>query len=163
MRGVAPKSVSEAQGFDPIEYQSTMSNRIHPIFYSFDGHTPRYVLKTALDDCGVPHLTKSSVKGSLVIKAKSQTPNAIRCEVKTDARDPVYVGDFPAADIGFDDFTFTETPWYVSRYTSSPLPEKEKRWIEKQITLSSEKYASPISVYSISYRYVIKGKIKNST
>ena len=53
-------------------------------------------------------------------------------------------------------------PWSISKYTATALPEKEKRWIEKQVILSTEKYASPISVYSISYRYTIKGKIKNT-
>ena len=163
MRGVAPESVRESADFNEEEYLRLMSNKIHPIYYSFAGHVPRYVIKTALDDCGVPHLTKSSVKGSLVIKARSYTTDAIACEVATDASDPVYVGSFPAASVSFDDFSFSDVPWYVSRYTSVPLPEKEKRWVEKQITLTSEKYASPISIYSISYRYVIKGKIKKST
>ena len=162
MRGIAPESVRNAEGFDEAEYQRTMSNKIHPLYYSFADHAPKYVIKTALDDCGVPHLTKSTVKGSLVIKAKSCTSDSIRCEVSSDSRDPVYVGSFPRAAVSFDDFSFLETPWYVGRYSSVALPENEKKWIEKQITLSCDKYASPISVYSISYRYVIKGKIKNN-
>lgn len=162
MRGIAPDEVRKAEGFDEDEYLAAMGNKIHPVYYLFDNHTPTYVIKTALDNCGVPHLTKSTVKKSLVIKAKSYTPDAIRCEVTTDANEPVFIGSFPSAEVGFDDFDFNSAPWYVNRYRSVALSEKEKRWIEKQITLTSREFCSPISIYSISYRYVIKGKIKNN-
>jgi hypothetical protein len=65
-------------------------------------------------------------------------------------------------DVGFDNMNFLNAPWYVTKYTTVSLSEKEKRWVEKQITLTAEEYASPIAVYSVSYRYVIKGKIKNN-
>ena len=163
MRGIAPDEVRNTEDFDEDEYRAVMGNKIHPVYYSFDHHAPTYVIKTALDNCGVPHLTKSTVKKSLVIKAKSSTPDAIRCEVTTDANEPVLVGSFPSSEVGFDDFDFNNSPWYVSRYRSVALSEKEKRWIEKQITLTSKSFQSPISIYSISYRYVIKGKIKNNS
>ena len=163
MRGIAPESVRSAPDFDEEEYAKYMSNKIHPEYYSFNSHAPTYVVRTALDNCGVPHLTKNTVKNSLVIKAKSYTSDAIACEVITDGNDPVSVGSFPAASVGFDDFSFISAPWYVSRYTSVTLPEHEKRWIEKQIALSASSFESPISIYSITYRYTIKGRIKNST
>ena len=139
-----------------------MGNRLHPYFYSFAKHTPTYVIRTALDDCGIPHLTKSTVKKSLVVKAKSEVPDAIRCDVKADEREPTYVDSFPAARSGFDTLSFDAAPWYVGRYGAVALGENEKRWIEKQITLSSKCFESPIAIYSISYRYTIKGKIKNN-
>ena len=161
MYGVAPDSIKNASGYDEDEYQKRMGNALHPLFYSFAGHAPIYVVKTALDDCGVPHLTKNTVKKSLVIKAKSPSSNAIRCEAKADERDPVYIGSFPASGSSFDDFDFSTPLWYTGRYASVALAEKEKRWIEKQIILTADGFASPISIYSISYRYTIKGKIKN--
>lgn len=162
MRGIAPDSVKSSSGYDAEKYALTMGNRLHPLFYSFAGHAPKYEIRTALDDCGVPHLTKSTTKKSLVVKARSTSPDAICCKVKTDERDPVYVGRFPAVSAGFESFDFTLTPWYTSRYTSVSLNENEKRWIEKQIVLSADSFASPISIYSVSYRYTIKGKIKNN-
>ena len=161
-RGVAPDSIKSLPDYDEEEYAYMMGNRIHPIFYSFAGHAPEYIIKTGLDDCGIPHLTKKTVKKSLVIKTKSYQPDAIECEVKADGNDPLYIGCLPPASLGFEDFNFIYTPWYVSRYTASVLPEHEKSWIEKQLILYSCTYASPISVYSISYRYTIKGKIKNN-
>ena len=162
MRGIAPPSVVDSDEYDEEEYARLMGNRIHPYYYSFDRHTPKYVLKTPLDDCGIPHLTKNTVKRSLVVKAKSYTPEVIKCEVVTDGRDESYIGSFPPADVGFDDFDFSSMPWNVSNYTATALPEREKRWIEKQIILYCDTFSSPISVYSISYRYTIKGKIKNN-
>ena len=162
MRGVAPESVKSSTEYSEAEYMKKMGDKLHPYFYSFAGHTPAYVVRTALDDCGIPHLTKSTVKKSLVIKAKSNTPYAIRCDVKADEKDAVYVDSLPAASMGFDSFSFTNTPWNTGRYGSVALSENEKRWIEKQITLSSESFESPIAIYSISYRYTIKGKIKNN-
>lgn len=162
MYGVAPDSIKNADGYDEEEYHARMGNMLHPLFYSFAGHAPRYIVKTALDDCGVPHLTKSTVKKSLVVKAKSSSSDVIRCEVKPDERDPVYIGSFPAAGGGFDDFDFSAPLWYTGKYASVALAENEKRWIEKQIILTTDRFASPISIYSISYRYTIKGKIKNN-
>ena len=163
MRGIAPESVRQSDEYNEEEYLALMGTKIHPLYYAFDTHAPTYVVKTALDNCGIPHLTKSSVKKSLVIKAKSHIPDAISCEVSCDSKDPIYVGSFPPADVGFDSFDFGNAPWYVTRYTTAALPENEKRWIEKQITLRSDTFACPISVYSVSYRYVIKGKIKNNS
>lgn len=162
-RGVPPKELTEAEGFDPVLYASEMADKIHPAYYSFAGHAPKYEIRTALDNCQIPHLTKNTIKKSLVIKARSYASDNIKCEVVTDKGDTTNVGYFPTTDVGFDNFSFDSAPWNTGKYTSSALPEKEKRWIEKQIVLSSTKYCAPISVYSISYRYGIKGKIKNNT
>jgi hypothetical protein len=162
MRGVAPPRVVESDEYDEEEYAKLMGNKIHPYYYSFDKHAPKYVIKTSLDDCGIPHLTKNTVKRSLVVKAKSYTPGVIKCSVVADGKDETYVDSFPPASVGFDSFDFTSMPWNVSSYTATALPEREKKWIEKQIILSTTDFASPISVYSVSYRYTIKGKIKNN-
>lgn len=162
MRGVPPPRLAKSDEYDEEEYKALMGNKIHPYYYGFQFHAPKYVIKTSLDDCGIPHLTKNTVRKSLVIKAKSYIPEAISCEVVTDGTDETYIGNFPYSETGFDEFDFSSMPWSVSRYTATALSEKEKRWIEKQVILSSEKYGSPLSVYSISYRYTIKGKIKNN-
>ena len=162
MCGVAPESVKSSEEYDEDVYLASMGNKLHPLFYSFAGHSPCYVVRTSLDDCGIPHLTKNTVKKSLVIKAKSPVGGAIDCKVATDTGEPKYVGSLPIGSLGFDNFDFDQPPWQVSDYTSYVLGEKEKKWIEKQITLSADGFASPISLYSISYRYVIKGKIKNN-
>lgn len=161
-RGVAPDRVAEAEDFDPAEYAAAMADKIHPDFYGFTDHAPCYVIKTALDNCGIPHLTKNTVKNSLVIKSRSYTPDCISCYTETDRGDVGFSAVFPPSEVGFDSFTFDVPIWNVGKYTSTALAEREKRWVEKQIILSSDKYLCPISIYSITYRYCIKGKIKNA-
>ena len=161
-RGEAPESVKSQADYDEEKYNAAMGNKIHPLFYSFAGHAPTYEIRTALDNCGIPHLTKNTVKSSLVIKARSAVADSIFCEVRSDSNSPIHVGNLPMVTSGFDNFDFSSSPWYSGRYESVALKEKEKRWIEKQITLTSKSFASPISLYSITYRYTIKGKIKNN-
>ena len=163
MRGVAPDSIKESPDYDDASYTATMGTKLHPLFYSFAGHAPSYVVKTALDNCGIPHLTKSTVKKSLVIKAKSYAPDAIDCSVSVDGCDPVFIGNFPSGEFSFGNFDFGSAPWYTTKYSTVAMPEKQKRWVEKQLLLTSSVFASPISLYSISYRYFIKGKIKNDS
>lgn len=160
-RGVAPDYISSSDEYNEEEYQAQMGNKIHPYFYDFVGHAPEYVLKTAYDNCGIPHLTKSTVKKSLVIKSKSFAPESISCEAVTDNNDARVIGLLPGAETDFGNFNFESAPWYPTRYTSYALNEKEKRWVEKQIILRSSTFRSPISVYSITYRYRIQGRIKN--
>lgn len=162
LRGVAPESVKASEGYSEEEYLAYMGGKLHPLFYSFAGHAPTYVIKTARDDCGVPHLTKNTVKKSLVINADASVPYSISCEVISDSGSPLYVGSLPISGSGFDSFDFGSLPWRTSRYSSTALNENEKKWVEKQLILTSQSFASPISVRSISYRYVIKGKIKNN-
>lgn len=161
-RGIAPDYLKNDPNFDAQEYAKEMGNKIHPYYYTFDSHKVRYVIKTALDDCGIPHLTKNTVKKSLVVKARAYYPDSITCEAVTDKGKSVYVGSLPYADTDFGNLDFDSSVFTAGRYTSTALPEKEKKWIEKQIILSADKFRSPISVYSITYRYTIRGKIKNN-
>ena len=161
-RGIPPDRIRESEDFDEEEYNMTMANRIHPDFYNFAGHSPTYEIRTAFDDCGVPHLTKSTVKKSLVIKASAYVGNTIACKVNTDRNGTCDVGLLPINDVGFADFFFAYAMWSGGKYSSFTLPEKEKAWIEKQIALQCTEYSCPISIYSITYRYTIKGRIKNN-
>ncbi len=161
LRGTPPDEISSLSDFDAEEYSKYMRSKIHPYFYEFAGHTPSYEIRTSLDDCGIPHLTKSTVKKSLVIKAVSAEAMSIKCDVRTDRGSRHTVGYLPHSGGSFENFDFTSSMWYKSRYSSTALPEKEKAWIEKEITLSSEKVHCPISIWSMSYRYTIKGRIKN--
>jgi hypothetical protein len=50
----------------------------------------------------------------------------------------------------------------VGDYFTIPINEKEKNWIEKQINIYSDGYNAPIGICSITYRYTIKGRIKQN-
>ena len=43
------------------------------------------------------------------------------------------------------------------------IDDRSQGWTEKQIAVYTDEYASPFGIYSIYYRYKIKGKLKKTT
>ena len=160
MRGVAPERIATASDFDPEEYERTMGGRIHPDFYSFHNHAPRYALVCAYDDCGVPHLKKSTVKRSLTVKLATLSGGRVYCQVGCDGGGYRPVGSVDGV-CDFSDLSFAAPPFDSGRSVTVALPERERSWVEKSIALYSEDFRSPFGVYSICYRYRISGRIKN--
>ena len=161
-RGVPPAYLSENASFDEKEYKKAYGNRIHPDFYSFADHAPKYSITTVYDDCDVPNLTKNTVKHSLAIKYKSLSTAKILCEIETDSG--VFEEDctFSSGGIDFEAIDFGNFSMAVGDYFTIPIGEKEKNWVEKRITVYSEYYKAPIGICSITYRYTLKGRIKQN-
>ena len=159
MRGVAPPDVAEDEDFDEEEYKSKYARRIHPYYYRFGDHTPTYALRTVLDNCGIPHLTKSTTKHSLAIKMSSAGNGSVVCEVGTDRSGYRENARVPNAEIDFSCFNFAYLAFETASHFTIPISEKEKNWIEKEIAISSTEGA-PIAIYSMSYRFTVKGRIK---
>lgn len=160
MRGVPPRHLSSKEDFSMEDYQRHMSRRIHPYYYSFDGHAPRYAIRTLRDDCDVPHLTKSTSKNSSVIKVNAYRASRLAVEIYTDRDSYKEIAAFPAGEWNFAELDFACAVLDNHAYTSLPLGEKEKGWVEKQMNIYSDSFASPIGVISITYRYSVKGRIK---
>lgn len=161
-RGVAPDYIRDMADFDPEEYKEKYSRRIHPSFYSFDNHAVRYLIKTAYDNCDIPHLTKSTVKHSLVIKIKSYTASEITVEVGREGKDYRELTSFPGSEFSFTELDFGNIALDVGDYHTLPVAEKEKGWVEKQISIFSDRFSSPIGIYSLTYRFTVKGRIRRS-
>ncbi|MCQ2414314.1 MAG: leucine-rich repeat domain-containing protein, partial [Clostridia bacterium] len=83
-RGVPPERIASESEFDPAEYAETYGRRIHPDFYDFDRHAPRYAVKTVKDNCGAPHLTKDTVKHSMTLKCRTYAATTVKAEVGTE-------------------------------------------------------------------------------
>ena len=160
MRGVPPLYLSSKEDFSMEDYQRHMSRRIHPYYYSFDGHAPRYAIRTLRDDCDVPLLTKSTSKNSSVIKVNAYRASRLAVEIYTDRDSYKEIAAFPAGEWDFAELDFACAVLDNHEYTSLPLGEKEKGWVEKQMNIYSDSFASPIGVVSITYRYSVKGRIK---
>ncbi len=159
-RGVPPNEIMNEPGFDMNEYRAHYNRLIHPLFYSFDGITPRYAIKLPLDDCDIPYLTKSTVNNSLILKCTYRGRGELICEVATDKNgyreiSGVNGGGFDFSSVSFDSLALT-----TDDLLTIPIMERERGWIEKQIAIYSVGYATPIAIHSVSYRYKIKGKIK---
>ena len=162
MRGIAPKSVASKPDFDPEAYKLTMSRSIHPDFYGFENHAPRYAMRTVMDDGGIPDMTKSTVKGSLTLKCKSFGKSNLVCEVGTNKNGYREMAKLEDSMLNFEDFDFNTLSFFIEQRITVPISEKEKGWIEKEISLYSNKFRAPLGVYSIGYRFRLKGKIKKT-
>ncbi|MBQ1260490.1 MAG: leucine-rich repeat domain-containing protein [Clostridia bacterium] len=159
-RGTAPTYLAEMEDFDAEEYAAVMKRRIHPSFYSFASHAPRYALKTLLDNCGIPHLTKNTVKHSLTLKCKSYAGGAPICEVGTDRNGYSEITSLPGGELDFCELDFSTFSLLTGTTFTVPIAEKEKGWVEKQLALWSDRCFSPFGVYSLTYRFTVKGRIK---
>ena len=156
-----PKRLLNDPDFDVSEYKREHGRRIHRDFYTFDGHAVKYAVKTAFDDCGIPHATKSTSKHSLCLKLKSYGGSEITVAVYTDKGEYLEPTSVPSGEIDFSDMDFARISLSTEDYFTLPIAEKVKNWIEKQIAIYSESFASPIGIYSITYRYSPTGRIKN--
>lgn len=161
MRGVAPARIASDPDFDAEDYKEKMGKRIHPDFYGFHNHAPRYALITAFDDCGVPHLRKNTVKRSLTLKLATYS-GRIECRVGRDGGEYHSVCVIDAGATDFASYSPVSIPLNVSDNVTVALPEKERGWIEKSIALYSSDFCAPIGIYSIAYRYKIGGRIKSA-
>ena len=160
-RGIAPDRIRFAADFDPDEYASAYGRKIHPEFYDFATRPPRYLIKTARDSCSLPHLSKNTAKNSLAVKFRMFTTSSVRGEVSTDRNGYSEVAEIHGGDFSFTDIDFSRLAFENADSFTLSFKEKEKRWVEKQIEISSEQLDSPIGIYMIAYRYSVHGKIKN--
>ncbi|MBR2324648.1 MAG: leucine-rich repeat protein [Clostridia bacterium] len=160
-RGVAPEQLAQSDDFDAEEYRLHNGRRIHSAFYDFDHHAPRYALATKRDCCGIPHLTKDTVRGSLAFKCRSYAASSLLLEVGTDRTGYSEGALLQGASFSFDSLDFTAMTMESSPYFTLNFKEKEKNWIEKQVAMHSDSFCGPFGIYSISYRYTIHGGIKN--
>ena len=161
-KGCAPPDVLNSADFDEDEYAGAWGNITHPYYYSFAGHPIRYAMQTKKDNCSIPHMLKSSVKDSLSIKCRAVSGGKIICEVGTDKGGYKEIARFPSTDLFFGDIDFSSLSLSTDNVYTVPIHEKERGWIEKQITLYSDEFCSPFAVYLIAYRFYVKGKIKRN-
>lgn len=144
------------------EFQELYGRMIHPYYYSFAGHAPRYAIQTLKDNAGIPHMRKDTVKYSLAVKCRSISGGKIVCEVGTDGEGYREICAFPNRDLFFGDLDFTSMTMVTEDNVTVPIHEKTKGWIEKQILIYTDEFGSPFGIYSISYRFKVKGRIKKS-
>ena len=158
-RGVLPKDVASVY---PDGGKGIYGKRIHPYYYSFDGHAPRYAVSFKKDDCGIPHLEKNTVKQSLVIKCRALSSGTLRCECGSDNVGYSEIAKFPNADIFFADIDFANMTFITDDTYTVPLGDKTKGFIEKQISVYSDEDSCPFGIYTAAYRFTVKGRIKKN-
>lgn len=159
-RGLPPPGHEEDPAFTSGEYRRLMGRRLHPAYYSFDGHAPRYAMKTRMDNGDIPHLAKDSVRHSLTVKCRATPAGQLTAEIATDRAGYRELCAMGTSHFSFSDLDFGSLALLCTDSFTLVLNEREKNWVEKQIALYSEGYASPISVLSLHYRFRIRGDIR---
>lgn len=133
---------------------------IAPIYYTFDDRTILCGCATRMDNCNIPHLTKSTVKKSTVIKTKSMQTSAIKIRVRTNKKAYDQIARINTTMFSFDNMDFSDFSFITSEQSLFSVKEKEKKWVEKQYYIYSDEYMKPFALFYVCYRYTIAGRYK---
>jgi hypothetical protein len=113
-----------------------------------------------MDNCGIPHLTKSTVKKSTVIKTKAMQTSAAKVRVRTNRKPYEQIGRINSTMFSFDSMDFSDFSFVTSDQSLFAVKEKEKKWVEKQYYIYSDEYMKPFAIYYVCYRYTVAGRYK---
>lgn len=130
-------------------------------WYSFNNRVIKCGLVTKMDNCGIPHLVKNTVKKSMVIKMRSFPKSAAKIRVRTNRQpmhevERIYGGLFDGNEFIFSELSYDLAEKYIFR-----VREKEKKWLEKQLYIISDEYKLPFALHYIAYGYVVSGRYKD--
>ncbi len=128
--------------------------------YSYDNRTIVCGCATVMDNCGIPHLTKTTIKRSTVIKTKSFKNSSAKVKVRTNKKPYAQIARINNANFSFEDMDFSDLNFNATEQSLFAIKEKEKQWVEKQYYLYSDEYLKPFALFSISYRYRVAGRYK---
>ena len=132
-----------------------------PQSYHFDHRTIFCGCATLMDNCQIPHLTKSTIKRSTVIKTKSFRNSVAKVKVRTNKKPYEQIARINSSLFSFNDVDFSDFSFSTTDQSLFSIKEKEKQWVEKQYFIFSDEYMKPFSLYYISYRYRVAGRFKN--
>lgn len=130
-------------------------------YYSFDDRTIISGCATVMDNCDIPHLAKSTIKRSTVIKTKSFRNSAAKIKIRTNNKPYEQIARINNSLFSFEDMDFTDFTFSTMEQSLYAIKEKEKHWVEKQYYVYSDEYRRPFALYYISYRYKVAGRYKN--
>ncbi len=128
--------------------------------YNYDERTIVCGCATLMDNCGIPHLTKTTIKRSTVIKTKSFKNSSAKVKVRTNKKPYAQIARINNALFSFDDMDFSDFTFNTTEQSLFAVKEKEKQWVEKQYYLYSDEYLRPFALFSISFRYRVAGRYK---
>ncbi|MBQ7728052.1 MAG: hypothetical protein IJT60_05690 [Clostridia bacterium] len=130
-------------------------------WYTFNGRTIECGCATKMDNCGIPHLTKTTVKKSIVLKTKKFDDSAAKIKVRTNRNAFNQVARINSMALDFTKMDFRDFSFSAAEKDLFQIKEKERRWVEKQYYIYSDEYMKPFALYYLAYRYYIIGRYKN--
>ncbi len=129
-------------------------------YYDFDGRTIFSGVATKMDNCGIPHLTKNTVKRSTVIKTRTFKHSAAKVKVRTNKKTFRQVGRIINGRATFEDLDFLTFTFSTEEKSLFSINEKEKKWVEKQHFIYSDEFRRPFAIHYLAYRYNVAGRYK---
>lgn len=135
-------------------------SELHYTFYHFAGHRIDSGFLTRLDDCGIPHLCKSTSSRSLILRVKLMSAALFSIGVSTERERDRHVDDITASRFSFAGTDFSALSFMVQSNATVVAGERERRWVEKQYLLRDGGFCRPFGVYNLTYRYRISGRIR---
>ena len=133
---------------------------IAPRYYNFDDRTIICGCATRMDNCNIPHMTKTTVKKSTVIKTKAMQTSAVKIRVRTNKKAYNQIARINSTLFSFDDMDFSDFSFITNEQSLFSIKEKEKKWVEKQYYIYSDEYMKPFALFYVCYRYTIAGRYK---
>ena len=146
---------------DTDENTVTSPSEIDRRYYSYDSHRFLSFVMTKADHGGVPHMTKSTVKGTTVLALKNKQGSMAKLSVHTDRGGWVQLGAFCEGTMQFVDFDMAQTVFATESTVSVAFKEKTKRFTYKKYALYSDEYQRPFGIRHLAYRLTVAGRIKN--
>lgn len=133
---------------------------IDPKWYTFDGRTILCGVATKMDNCGIPHLVKNTVKKSTVIKTKTYQTSAAKIKVRTNNKPYEQIARINSTVFSFENMDFSDFSFLTTEQSLFSIREKEKRWVEKQYYIYSDEIGKPFALFYIAFRYNVAGRYK---
>lgn len=136
-------------------------SRIPAEWYNNSGHA--YIARAvlAMENAGVPHYTKTTVKRGTVLRLKSFEQSAFDVYATTDRQATTLLTRQSNSITTFDALDFENLGLLTADSVILAIKEKTKKWVEKQYEFRNDKPNQPFGIYSIAYRYIISGEVKN--
>ena len=91
---------------------------------------------------------------------KASSAGVASVSVCTDRCGTHELGEVNASVFNLSDTDFSAFSFATHEGVAVRLPEREKRWNEKQYKIYSNEFMRPFGVYEISYDYTVAGRIK---
>ncbi len=134
--------------------------RIPRKYYTHNGRRYRSGFSTASDSCKELGSAKSTVPKSTVIRLRAHSGSRLHVAILTDRNGRQRTEEINAGAFDFSDTDFSALSFATHENVSIVIPEKEKRWSEKQYEIYTNDFMRPFGVYDLSYDYTVAGRIK---
>lgn len=128
-------------------------------WYTFNGRAYLSGFVTPRSDLTIPHLAKSTVRRSLIVKCKAMPRSRFVLRVRTEKEGWKTVEEVTASS-AFDEKDFSNESFVPESRQLHTSREHEKKWVEKQLSFSSNAFRRPFGIYAASYRFRIAGRPK---